>query len=293
MDLKQLVILAFQVSILCTVLGFGLRATPGDLLYLVRRPGLLLRSMIAVFVIVPIVAVGLGRMFDFRRTLEIALVALALSPVPPLLPGKETKAGGNSSYAVALMATLGLLSILVVPLVVDLVGRFFGLSFAVAPRAVARIVLMSVLLPLVAGLALRALVPVIADRIVKPVDLAAKVLLPFAVLALLTGSWQAIWAAVGDGTLVAIVVFVVIGLLVGHVLGGPDPQHSLVLALSSATRHPAIALSIASANFPDEPFAGTILLYVIVCALVGLPYLAWQHRRLATWMSPLDMGRGI
>ena len=152
---------------------------------------------------------------------------------------------------------------------------------------------MSVLLPLVAGLALRALVPVIAARIVKPVDLVAKVLLPFAVLALLTGSWQAIWAAVGDGTLVAIVVFVVIGLLVGHVLGGPDPQHSLVLALSSATRHPAIALSIASANFPDERFAGTILLYVIVCALVGLPYLAWQHRRLATWMSPLDMGRGI
>ena len=57
MDLKELVMLAFRVSILSTVFGFGLRATSRDLLYLGRRPGLLLRSVIAVFVIMPIVAV--------------------------------------------------------------------------------------------------------------------------------------------------------------------------------------------------------------------------------------------
>jgi BASS family bile acid:Na+ symporter len=77
------------------------------------------------------------------------------------------------------------------------------------------------------------------------------------------------------------IAFVVIGLVVGHLLGGPVPEHSIVLALSTVTRHPAIALSIASANFPDERFGGTILLYLIVAALVGMPYLKWQRAQLA------------
>ena len=279
MDLKDLVMLAFRVSILSTVFGFGLRATSSDLLYLGRRPGLLLRSVIAVFVIMPIVAVVLARVFDFRRTVEIALVAIAVSPVPPLLPLKKAKAGGQTSYALGLVAILALLSIVVVPLSVEVLGRVFGRSFAMAPSAVARIVLMSVLLPLCAGMAVRARLPVVADRIEKPVDVVTRVLLPLAVLALVAGSWSAIWAAVGDGAAVPIAAFVAIGLLVGHLMAGPDPHQSVVLALSSAMRHPAIALSIASANFPDERFGGTILLCLIIDAIVGIPYLAWHRRQ--------------
>ena len=72
MDLKQLVVLALQVSVVCTVVGFGLRTTVHDLLYLVRRPGLLARSFLAMFVIMPVVAVLLARLFDFRPTVERA-----------------------------------------------------------------------------------------------------------------------------------------------------------------------------------------------------------------------------
>src|SRR5262245_30675485 len=108
MDLKQIVMLALQVSILLTVFGFGLRATVDDLLYLVRRPGLFVRAILAVFVIMPIVAVLLARMFNFP-TVKIALVALAISPVPPILPTKETKAGGHAAFALGLMAWLSLL----------------------------------------------------------------------------------------------------------------------------------------------------------------------------------------
>ena len=50
-------------------------------------------------------------------------------------------------------------------------------------------------------------------------------------------------------------------LAVGHVMGGPDPHQSAVLALSNAYRHTAIAISIASTNFRDEQFGATVLLY--------------------------------
>jgi BASS family bile acid:Na+ symporter len=86
------------------------------------------------------------------------------------------------------------------------------------------------------------------------------------------------WAAAGEGAILAMVVFVVIGLIVGHVLGAPDADHSVVLAISSACRHPAIALSIASANFAEEHFGGTILLYAIVNIVVGLIYVFVSDR---------------
>ena len=57
MDPKHIVILAFQLSIVCTVLGFGLHATRTDLLYLWQRPKLLVRSLFAVMVVMPVVAV--------------------------------------------------------------------------------------------------------------------------------------------------------------------------------------------------------------------------------------------
>lgn len=103
--------------------------------------------------------------------------------------------------------------------------------------------------------------------------------MPLAILALLAGTWRAVWAAVGDGSVVAMVAFVAAGLLVGHLSGAPDPEDSVVLALSSACRHPAIALSIAAANFPDEHFAGTILLYLIVNTIAGAAYLAWRRKQ--------------
>ena len=47
MDLKQIVILVVQASIVVTVFGLGLKAAPTDLLYLLKQPSLLLRSLIS------------------------------------------------------------------------------------------------------------------------------------------------------------------------------------------------------------------------------------------------------
>jgi BASS family bile acid:Na+ symporter len=286
MEPKQLVILALQVSVACTVLGFGLKATSQDLRYLIRRPSLLGRSLLSVLVVVPAIVIVGTSMLPLRHTVEVALIAWAISPLPPLLPGTERTAGERRSYAIALMAMLALLSIVFVPLAVELLARLYGRSLTVASGDIARIIMFSTMIPLLAGVAVRAWLPGIADRIVKPVEALAKVLLTLGALVLVGASWQAIWGAVGDGTVIALGLFVAAALLVGHLMGGPQPEHAVVLALSSAGRHPAIAFSVAAANFPDERFGGTILLYFIVSAIVRLPYLAWQRRRLKASIVP-------
>ena len=227
MDMRQLVILALQVSIVCTVFGFGLKTTIDDLLYLIRHPGLMLRSLLAVFVVMPVVAVLLSLLFDFGPTVERSLIALALSPVPPLLPWKESKAGGDERYALGLMALLALMAMVVIPLEILILQNIAGRPLEMASGAVIRAVLISTLLPLAAGTAVRTFMPRLRARIAKPVAMFASVLLPLAVLLLLAGAAPALLELIGNSrVLIAMVVFLVVGLAVGHVLGRPDHDHS-------------------------------------------------------------------
>ena len=70
-----------------------------------------------------------------------------------------------------------------------------------------------------------------------------------------------------------------VGLAAGHLLGGPDSQQRPVLALSTATRHPGIAIAIAAVNFPDQKLApAAMLMYLLVSAVVAKPYLVWLKR---------------
>jgi BASS family bile acid:Na+ symporter len=279
MDTKQIVLLALQVAIFATVFGFGLQAKRDDLTYILRRPRLLLRSLLAMFVLMPVVVVILVKALELRMPVEVVLVVLAISPIPPLLPNKEMKAGGLPSYGLGLMLLFGLVAIALTPLLVEVMARVFDRPVTMSPGAIARIVVVMILAPLVAGMIVRALLPRVAISLRSAVRWAANGLLVLGVLAVLAGSWSAIWAATGGGTLIAMLAFVVVGLVVGHVLGGPDPEHAAVLALSTACRHPAIAFAVASANYPNEHFGGIILVYLIASAIAALPYVKWQRQR--------------
>ncbi len=283
MTLQQAVMLALQASILMTVFSFGLRATPSDVLHVFRQPSLLGRSLVAMFAIMPIVALALTSAFALRPSVEIVLVALAISPVPPLLPGRQQKAGGDASFGLGLMMIIGVLSIVIVPLAVDLLARFAVRPLATSPSTIAGIVLKAAIGPLVAGMACRAMLPDVAARVAKPIELMATVLLGLGVLAVLAHGMPAVLSLIGTGSVLALAAFVAVGLAAGHLLGGPNADDRLVLALSTATRHPVIALTVAKANFPDEPLLGaTVLLYLLVGLLIGIPYQVWQKRRIAT-----------
>jgi BASS family bile acid:Na+ symporter len=272
MDGKQLLVSAFQISIVLMVFGFGLRATVDDVLFVVRRRGLLLRSVLAVFVIMPIAAYLFARLFDFRPAVEIALVALALSPVPPILPKQTMKLGGDEGYALGLLVVLSAMAIVFVPLSLAILGQLTGNGYLLQPAAVSKAVVLSALLPLAIGMLFSTALPHVAELIEKPVTLIATLLLAICAVALLVVAAPAIWALIGDGTVVALAAFAAFGYLVGHLLGGPGRERSLVLAFSTACRHPAIALAVATAAHPEVHTGGAILLYFIVSALVGAVY---------------------
>jgi bile acid:Na+ symporter, BASS family len=82
----ELIKIGILASIFLTVLGMGLAATWNDATYLVRKPALLARSLLSMFVVMPVVCVCAALLFHLPPPVRVALVALAISPVPPLLP---------------------------------------------------------------------------------------------------------------------------------------------------------------------------------------------------------------
>jgi BASS family bile acid:Na+ symporter len=84
--------------------------------------------------------------------------------------------------------------------------------------------------------------------------------------------------AIGQGTLFAIVAVVAFGLLVGHLLGGPDPGNRGALASATVLRHPAVALLLASGAVPEHEATviGTVLLYLLTALLIAIPYERWR-----------------
>jgi bile acid:Na+ symporter, BASS family len=52
------------------------------------------------------------------------------------------------------------------------------------------------------------------------------------------------------------------------------------LALSTACRHPALAIAIDKANVPTEHnVLSAVLLYLLLNAVLTLPYVQWQRKK--------------
>ena len=231
-------------------------------------------------VIIPVFAATLAALFDFHPAVEISLIALAVSPLPPVLPKKAEKAGGKTSYMIGLLIAAGLISIIFVPLAIEILSWIFRMPASVSPLVVARIVGMTVLLPLIAGIVIRAVIPGPAERIAKPLGMIAMILLLAAVIPVVIKLWPAITSLVGNGNVAAFAVLVIVGLAVGHLLGGPDAETRTDLAFATSTRHPAVALAIGNSAFPDQPLVpAAVILFMLVCAIISIPYIMWSRRR--------------
>jgi len=276
----ELIRLAVSASIFLTVLGIGMSAPWRDAALVLREPGLLIRSLVSMFVVMPVVVAVVAQVSSLPDDVKIALVALAIAPVPPILPKRELKAGGRSGYAVGLLVVGALIAIAYVPLAVEVLDRIFERHGVVSSLAIGKIVLVTILAPMLIGMAIREWAPKAAAKGAGPTLTTGMILLVLACIPVLLAAWRDIVSLFGNGTVLIMVLIAVVGLFVGHTLGGPHPDDRIVLALSTASRHPAVALAVATSGvMKTRSELGAVLLYVVVSILVSLPYVMWRRRR--------------
>jgi BASS family bile acid:Na+ symporter len=269
MDLTTVILLVIKISIVLNVFALGLNATFADATSLFRRPNHLARAFLSMNAVMPLLAVALAVTFNLHPAVKIALVALSVSPVPPLLPRKALKEGGREDYAIGLLVAMALLAIIVIPVAMRIFEDVFAIPLQMPAGSVAALIVRTVLAPVVIGIVVHKLAPSFAKRAAKPVGILGFVLLILSVLPVLFVSARTILSLIGDGTILSLAAFALVGLVAGYRFGGPESENRRVLALATSSRHPGVAVAIAHANFPDQKLVvPAIALYLIVSGIL-------------------------
>lgn len=276
---KHLLPLFITLSLAGLVLTVGLKSDKGDLIYVLRRPKLLGKAFVAVDVIPPLAAALLVWALPIDPIVKAGIMLMAISPVPPLVPGQELGVGARKEYAYGVYVAMALLTILVVPTVFDLTARIFGHDKTLPFIVIAKTILTGVLIPLGIGLLIGRLAPKFAKAAAPWVYRLSMLLVVLAFLPVLVVVWPAMMHLVGNGTLLAMAVIVVVCLGGGHLLGGPEPVDRATLAIAASVRHPGIAILLANTAFDDKRVVAAVLLFMLTSLVVGTLYKLWFKRR--------------
>lgn len=291
MDLVSAVRVVFGVAVVTSVLAIGLRTCEGDLRYVTRHhASLLVRSLIAMTLVAPVVAFLLWKSLPIGPAAAIAILCASLAPPLPLMPRNAAKAGGNRAYATSVLFTSSLLGVVTIPIGLEVLSRtgHVELATTVPIRDIVKMVAVSVLIPLLLGTGIRGLAPSFAARIVGPIERLGDALLPGLIVVVLLVGTDAIvhltWPA-----LAAMALAPMLGLVVGHFLGGPSTADRTVLALANATRSPALAGLVASTCFPEVRAVPAVLASVVLAVAVAALYSRRASReRLRPGMLPRE-----
>jgi BASS family bile acid:Na+ symporter len=267
-------LLLLKAGVAALLLVVGMSSTFAGAAYLWRRPALLARSLLAMYIVVPVAIFGLVRALELAPAIKAALLVLAVSAGAPLLPRRLSALGGD--YVFSLVMTSSVLAVVLVPAWVALLAHYFQVQAEISYGVVAWALARGFVLPLVLGMALRHWYPRTAARLAARLGIAATVLLLACCALLLALQWELLlrvgWAGAG-----ALAGALLIALAIGHALGGPQPEERTALAVCCATRHIGIALLVAG-SFPGPRTLVLLLAYLLASAAVTIPYLWWRKR---------------
>jgi BASS family bile acid:Na+ symporter len=271
----KLAVLVFVVTCMVTAgLGLGVR----DVVAPLRRARLVVLAVVANFLIAPVIAYALTEVVPLDRPYAIGLLLLGGAAGAPFLPKLAELARGDLAFSVGLMLLLTVGSVGFMPVVLPVLIP--GLS--ADPWPILRPLLLTMLLPLAAGMAVRVRSERWSSRLRPAFGVLSNVSMVLAVVLLVGLNFGAMIGTFGSGAVAVAVLFVALSLVVGYALGGPSPGTRSVLGLGTGQRNVAAALVIATQNFTDPG----VVVMILVSTLAGLVFLLIAARRFARRASP-------
>jgi BASS family bile acid:Na+ symporter len=247
-----------MVTLVELMVAIGLGATFADVVGVARSWRLVGRALLANYVCVPAVALGLLLLFrpsssepEHFPLIAAGFLITAVCPGAPYSPPFTSIARGNGAVAVGLMVILAGSSALLAPLLLQVLLPVVSEDQRVHIDAVplAGTLLGTQLLPLCAGLVVRRWYPALADRLKKPAGQLSLVLNLVLVGAIFTAQFSLL-IAIPLKAFAGMLSLVFASVAAGWLLGGPGSANRTALAMATAVRNVGVSLVIVTASFP-------------------------------------------
>jgi BASS family bile acid:Na+ symporter len=254
--------IAALVFFITSMSGIGLGLTIREIVTPLGNARLVASALIVDFIFVPMLAVLTARLLRLDEPFALGLLLLGLAAGAPFMPKIVAVAKGDVARSVGLMVLLMGSTTIILPVALPLLIE----GVQIDPWKIARFLIVLLLLPLVAGLVVKARAEAIAARVRPVLERISSVALLVMLGLIVTLNFQAVLRVFGTGAIAAAAIFGVLSALAGWMFGGRDPSQRTVLALATALRNIPAALVVSVQNFKDP----NVSVMVIVTTLVGI-----------------------
>ncbi len=262
------------------MLGMGMTLRPADFAVIGRRPWALLLGVVAQYTIMPLLGWGIAQLLGFSAVLAAGMVLVGAAPGGTASNVVVYLARGDTALSVAMTSVSTLLAPFLTPLLVlALVGESLPVSGGDLFTSIVRIVLV----PVLAGLALRLLVPRLVERCLDVLPLVSVAGITVVVLVVVAGSAATV-RQVGGLVVLAVVLHNAGGLLLGYGVGrvcGLSPASRRAVSIEVGMQNSGLAAALATVHFTPA------------AALPAAIFSVWHNvsgALLASWWSRRPVG---
>jgi BASS family bile acid:Na+ symporter len=255
--------LGVLVFIVTSMLGMGFGLTIPQIIAPLRNTRLVLMSLAANFIIVPLLVLLIVRVLPLSEGLKIGLILVGLAAGAPFLPKLVQVAKGDVAFTAGLMVMLMVVTIAYLPLVLP----FVLAGVQVNPWEIAKSLILLMLIPLGIALFIRTKYEEVAKGLIPTMAMATNLSLIVLFIGYFVAYFSEIIGVIGTGGVLGAIFLIGGAVGVGFLLGGPGKNTKKVLALGTGQRNLAAAFAVATSNFQSNP---EVLIEILVVSLLGL-----------------------
>ena len=266
--LRQSVPLAIAIFLVTAMLSLGLDMTIKQLIEPLRNRRLVIMSLLTSAVAVPLIAIILIRLIPMEQALAMGLVLYALAAGTEGGPKFVQLINGNTPFAFGLLAVLLIVTVIFLPLVINVAIPGAEVSIGeVVPK-----MLLLVALPIGLGMLVNAQLTDLAERINPAVHRLSMIFLALAFILIIYVNIEAIVSLPSTALLAGLLLFA-LSYGAGYAAGGPAVENRKALAIMTFARNGSISMLLAGQVFSDEPqvlvmvtmmAAGSVVVTVLV-----------------------------
>ena len=277
---SDILMLSFKVSLAIfmagSLLDMGLRLNLKDAIQGLRNMRFVAHTLFWSFVFCPALAYAITLVIPLQPPYAVGMLLLGMAPCAPFVPMLVEKAKGDLGYTAAFMLLASVGTVICMPVTVPLLTK--GLS--ASPWAIAKPLLMLVLIPMAIGVIIRGK----SDPLATKIQPYAKKLAGLAgliwCLSCLIIYGKALLGVVGELAVLSEVVFFGIICLATYYLGfGLRHEQKVVLSIGVTTRNLGACLApLLAAPDMDQRANLMIVLSLIIMVIVARLGAKWFGR---------------
>jgi BASS family bile acid:Na+ symporter len=264
--------LILQISMLVFIVGnvldIGLGLKFQGALAGLKNLRFVFQSLLWGFILCPALAILLTKVLPLDPAYSTGLILMGLAPCAPLLPMMAAKSRGDLGYTASFILLASVVTVVYMPFAVPILLK--GVS--VTAWAIAKPLLLYILLPLIVAMLIKEFYETFADRVQPYVKKTTSIATIIMLAAFVFVYYKDLLSAVGEYAILTLLLFFLITIVASYIFsfGLPTNQKS-ILSLGVSTRNLGAAFAtLASMSQIDQRATVIVALAVPIQVILSL-----------------------